>query len=133
MSLRDIGRFALLVLNDGVVDGKRIFPEGWCDQAGAAAFRIPDELQVGSRKALGLTAYGYSWWLRSDGAMLATGHSGQRIFIDRKAQLAVVQLAAYPEPRYASPREPDRDAELEAFIGAVKTETEGRLETGDCQ
>ena len=133
MSLRDIGRFALLVLNDGVVDGERIFPEGWCAQAGTAAFRIPDELQVGSRKALGLTEYGYSWWLRSDGAMLAMGHSGQRIFIDRKAQLAVVQLAAYPEPRYASPSEPDRDAELNAFIGAVKTEIEGRLETGEFQ
>lgn len=121
MSLRDIGRFAKLVLDDGAVDGKRILPEGWCTEAGAAAFHIPEEYQVAHRKALGLTGYGYSWWLRSDGSMLAMGHSGQRIFIDRRAELAVIQLAVYPEPRYASPNEPNRDAELNAFIDAVRT------------
>lgn len=125
MSLRDIGRFAKLVLDDGVADGKRILPEGWCAEAGAAAFHIPEEYQVAHRKALGLTGYGYSWWLRSDGSMLAMGHSGQRIFIDRRAELAVIQLAVYPEPRYASPNEPNRDAELNAFIDAVCTAIRG--------
>ena len=55
--------------------------------------------------------------------MMAMGHSGQRIFIDTTAQLAVVQLAAYPEPRYVSANEPDRDAELNAFITAVRAAT----------
>lgn len=120
MSLRDIGRFAQFVLDDGVVDGRRILPEGWVKLAGTPAFVIPPELHAAHRQALGLAAYGYSWWLREDGAMMAMGHSGQRIFIDTQADLAVVQLAAYPEPRYVSAHEPDRDAELNAFILAVR-------------
>ncbi len=120
MALRDIGRFAQLVLDDGVIDGKRVVPEGWVAEAGKPAFTIPADQHAAHRRALGLVAYGYSWWLRGDGAMLAMGHSGQRIFIDRAAQLAVVQLAAYPEPRYLSANEPDRDAELDAFIGALR-------------
>ncbi|MNU06900.1 hypothetical protein D3C72_2522570 [compost metagenome] len=58
--------------------------------------------------------------------MMAMGHSGQRIFIDTRAQLAVVQLAAYPEPRYVSPNEPDRDAGLNAFILALREATGAR-------
>ncbi|MDQ2151767.1 serine hydrolase [Alcaligenaceae bacterium C4P045] len=126
MTLRDIGRFAQFVLDDGVVDGKRILPQGWVAQSAAPAFAIPPDQHTAQRHALDLTAYGYSWWLRSDGAMMAMGHSGQRIFIDTAAQLAVIQLAAYPEPRYISANEPDRDAELNAFILAVRQATNHR-------
>ena len=52
--------------------------------------------------------------------MMAMGHSGQRIYIDRRHALVVVQLAAYPEPRYASANEPDRDAELNSVIAAIR-------------
>ena len=52
--------------------------------------------------------------------MMAMGHSGQRIYIDRRHALVVVQLAAYPEPRYVSANEPDRDAELNALIMALR-------------
>ncbi|WP_286938285.1 serine hydrolase domain-containing protein [Achromobacter sp. UBA4530] len=123
MTLRDIGRFAQFVLDDGVVNGERILPEGWVAQSATPAFQIPADLHTAQRQALGLTAYGYSWWLREDGAMMAMGHSGQRIFIDPRAQLAVVQLAAYPEPRYLSANEPDRDAGLNAFILALREAT----------
>lgn len=122
MTLRDIGRFAQFVIDQGVVDGKRILPDGWVDQACRPAFVIPQDLLSSHRSALGLNAYGYSWWLRDDKAMLAMGHSGQRIFIDRDAQLAVIQLAVYPEPRYASENEPDRDRELNALINAIARE-----------
>jgi len=125
MSLRDIGRFAQFVLDDGVVDGRRILPEGWVEQSATPAFQIPADQHAAHRRALDLRAYGYSWWLRGDGAMMAMGHSGQRIFIDRNADLAVVQLAVYPEPRYLSANEPDRDAELNALIGAIRTATAG--------
>jgi CubicO group peptidase (beta-lactamase class C family) len=84
------------------------------------AHAVPEAFHSASRLSLGLTAYGYSWWLREDGAMMAMGHSGQRIFIDTRAQLAVVQLAAYPEPKYLSANEPDRDAGLNAFIMALR-------------
>lgn len=126
MTLRDIGRFAQFVLDDGVAGGQRILPEGWVALSGTPAFQIPAGLHTAQRQALGLAAYGYSWWLREDGAMMAMGHSGQRVFIDTRAQLAVVQLAAYPEPQYVSPNEPDRDAALNAFILALRDATAAR-------
>ncbi len=120
MALRDLGRVAMLVLADGMAGTQRLLPEGWIDAITARAFDIPADFHTASRRALGLTGYGCSWWLRDDGAAVAMGHSGQRIFVDRQHQLAVVQLAAYPEPRYASAHEPDRDAELDALIAAYR-------------
>jgi len=120
MTLRDIGRFAQFVLDDGVADGQRILPQGWVAASATPAFEIPSDQLTAQRHALDLVSYGYSWWLRGDGAMMAMGHSGQRIFVDTAAQFAVVQLAAYPEPRYVSANEPDRDAELNAFIEALR-------------
>lgn len=120
MALRDLGRLGQFVLDDGVINGARVLPEGWIDQAGAVAHNVPEAFHSASRQSLGLTGYGYSWWLREDGAMMAMGHSGQRIFIDRDKALVVVQLAAYPEPRYVSANEPDRDAELNSVIAAIR-------------
>lgn len=121
MALRDIGRFALFVMNDGVVEGRRVLPPGWVEAAGARAFALPDDPQAAHRRSLGLSGYGFSWWLDDEGAMLAMGHCGQRIYIHRAEGLAVVQLAVYPEPRYASANEPDRDAQLRRLIGQLRS------------
>lgn len=120
MALRDFGRFAQFVLEDGVIDGRRVLPSCWVDDCARSAFAIPPQFGAGHRKSLGITRYGYSWWLRDDGAMLAMGHSGQRIFIDRQTRTAVVSLATYPEPMYRSPADHDRDAELALFVDAVR-------------
>ncbi|MCK1581847.1 serine hydrolase [Bradyrhizobium sp. 168] len=87
--LRNFGRFALFVLNDGVIDGRRVLPEAWVDAAAAPAFKVPTPSAVDN------THYGYSWWL-GDGFMSALGHAGQRIDIFRKEQLIVVTLGAFP-------------------------------------
>jgi CubicO group peptidase (beta-lactamase class C family) len=120
MTLRDVGRLAQFAVDDGVVDGSRVLPAGWMDQTAACAFRIPGDLLVEHRRALGLTSYGLSWWLTDDGAILAMGHSGQRLYIDRAKRLVVVNLAVYPEPRYVSAVEHDRDAELNSVIQAYR-------------
>ncbi len=116
MALRDIGRFALFVMNEGIVDGRRVLPPGWVDAAGTRAFALPDDPHAAHRRALGLSGYGFSWWLDDEGGMFALGHCGQRIYVHRARRLAVVQLAVYPEPRYASPNEPDRDVQLRRLI-----------------
>ena len=66
-----------------------------------------------------ITHYGYSWWL-GDGVMSALGHSGQRIDIYRKEDLAVVTLGAFPEPAYAPPGDHNRRNEVVAFTRAVR-------------
>ena len=83
MVLRDFGRFGLFVLNDGVIDGRRVLPEGWVEAAATPAFKVP------APSVIDITHYGYSWWL-GDGVMSALGHSGQRIDIYRKEDLVVV-------------------------------------------
>jgi CubicO group peptidase (beta-lactamase class C family) len=113
MALRDVGRFAQFVLNDGVIDGRRVLPEGWIDEAATPAFGVPQP------PAVDITHYGYSWWLGDD-VMSALGHAGQRIDIFRKEQLVVVTLAAFPEPAYAPPGDHHRRNEVAAFTRAIR-------------
>jgi CubicO group peptidase (beta-lactamase class C family) len=119
MTLRDLGRIGLLIANDGMAGGRCILPKGWVDAMAARAFEVPHDAANEHRLALGLTAYGLSWWLRDDGAMLAMGHSGQRLYVNRARQTVVVNLAAYPEPRYRAGSEHNRDAELLALIDSA--------------
>lgn len=114
MVLRDFGRFAQFVLNDGVIDGRRVLPEGWVDAAATPAFRLA------APSVTDITHYGYSWWL-GDGLMSALGHAGQRIDIFRKEQLIVVTLGAFPEPAYAPPKDHHRRNEVVAFTRLIRT------------
>jgi CubicO group peptidase (beta-lactamase class C family) len=114
MALRDFGRFAQFVLNDGVIDGARVLPEGWVEDASTPAFAVPDPPVVG------VTHYGYSWWL-GDGFMSALGFAGQRIDIFRREKLVVVTLAAFPQPPYEPAGDKARRAEVVAFTNAVRS------------
>jgi CubicO group peptidase (beta-lactamase class C family) len=113
MVLRDFGRFAEFVRNDGVTDGTRVLPEGWVDAAATPAFKVPAPVVPD------ITHYGYSWWL-GDGVMAAIGHAGQRIDIYRNEDLSVVTLAALPQPPYVPATDHDRRAEIVTFTQAVR-------------
>jgi CubicO group peptidase (beta-lactamase class C family) len=114
MVLRDFGRFAEFVRNDGVIDGTRVLPEGWVEAAATPAFVVP------TPSVPDITHYGYSWWL-GDGLMTALGHAGQRIDIFRREDLAVVTLAALPQPPYVPATDHDRRAEIVTFTQAVRS------------
>jgi CubicO group peptidase (beta-lactamase class C family) len=113
MVLRDFGRFGLFVLGDGVIDGKRVLPEGWVDAAAMPAFALE------TPPVVDITHYGYSWWL-GKGVMAALGHAGQRIDIFRDEGLVVVTLGAFPQPLYAPPTDHHRRNEVVAFTNAVR-------------
>jgi CubicO group peptidase (beta-lactamase class C family) len=113
MVLRDLGRFALVVLNDGMIGKVRVLPEGWVDAAATPAFAV-DAPTVPD-----ITHYGYSWWLGEE-VMAALGHAGQRIDIFRREGLIVVTLAAFPQPPHAPPGDHNRRAEVVAFTRAVR-------------
>jgi hypothetical protein len=55
---------------------------------------------------------------------MAMGHAGQRLYVNRAEKLIVVNLAVYPEPRYASANEPDRDGELNSLIAAYRMQAQ---------
>ena len=116
MTLRDLARFAWFVTQDGVIDGRRVLPEGWVRDAGTPAYAVTDPLQV----AAGITGYGYCWWIGADGAMNALGFAGQRIWIDRASDSVVVMLSAWPQPPYLTPAYPDFAAETRSLLAAVR-------------
>ncbi len=114
MVLRDFGRFALFVMNDGVIDGTRVLPEGWVQAAATPAFTLA------APPVVDITHYGYGWWL-GEGVMAALGHAGQRIDIFHDEGLIVVTLAAFPQPPWVSAGDHDRRAEVVTFTRAVRS------------
>jgi CubicO group peptidase (beta-lactamase class C family) len=94
-SARDWARFGTLFVNDGVVEGQRLLPEGW--------------VAFSTKPTLG-TAYGAGWWtsLGTDSppdrraptdAFFAFGNLGQRIAVIPSEQVVIVRLARAHLPR----------------------------------
>jgi CubicO group peptidase (beta-lactamase class C family) len=122
IALRDFGRFAKFVLDDGVVDGERLLPEGWNAAANhpSHTFSDSDRTAMPDIRSASMRGYGYSWWIGEDDALMAQGFAGQRIYINRAQSLAIITLGAFPQARYRGPTEHDRAAEVVAFTEAVK-------------
>lgn len=91
-TLRDYGRLGLLIQQGGIVNGNRIVPEGWFEQAGRAKV-------IGGKPV----NYGYLWWPLPAGdpiqrsAFQAIGIFGQHLYINPQ-QLVIVVLSARPKP-----------------------------------
>lgn len=94
--LRDMARVGQLVLNEGVVNGERLFPA-------AAVERIR---QGGDKQAFAAAGYRYlpggsyrgMWWSlhNEHGAFAARGVHGQTIYIDPTAEMVIVRFASHP-------------------------------------
>lgn len=98
-SLRDFARFALLVENDGVIDGQQLVPTGWFDQASGPS-------QIGSQQV----PYGFMWWSVPNDqnqfherAFAAKGLFGQRMYINRKRRITATVLSARSKPMNDEP------------------------------
>lgn len=92
ITAREFARFGQMYLDDGMVEGKRILPEGWVDYT-----RTPGSDSKGG--------YGSSFWLNRDKSLpnvpedmyCARGHDGQRIFIIPSKNLVAVVLGYSPK------------------------------------
>lgn len=87
MTLRDYARIGQFMLDDGVIDAKRVLPEGWVADSTAQHVKFPE----GSTN----TGYGYFWWLIPDGYE-ASGIFGQNIIIYPKERLVIAINSAWP-------------------------------------
>ena len=94
--LRDLGRIGQLMLDEGVINGKRLFPAEVVKsiQKGGdkQAFKYADYkfLEGGSYRSM--------WWvLHNDHeAFTARGVHGQTIYVDPTAQMVIVRFASFP-------------------------------------
>lgn len=97
--LRDLGRIGQLMLNKGVLNGVRVFPES-----------VVENIQKGGDKnafkEAGYTSlkggsYRSMWWMLHNNhkAYAARGVHGQTIYIDPKAEMVIVRLASYPHAK----------------------------------
>ena len=91
---RDFARFGQLYLDDGVVCGQRILPEGWADYSSTPASASEGR-------------YGAFFWLNRGGVYYpdapedlysCNGHDGQEVFIIPSKELVVVILSYSPKP-----------------------------------
>lgn len=95
--LRDFGRFALLLLNDGVNGrGKRVLSSAWIDET-----RTGDRSRFGEpyTAILPQGSYRNQFWIEDDTrrAFMARGVFGQLIYIDPEAEFAAVKLSSWPD------------------------------------
>jgi len=109
-SLRDYARWGLFMLDDGVIDGRRVVPEGWvaasCSpSAPNFAFDFGGERGVAGGADSAFKGYGYLWWIREDGDFQALGSYGQWIYASPANNTVAVVLGAVPRHVYMSPEE----------------------------
>lgn len=92
---RDLARFGQLYLDDGVVDGERILPEGWRDYVSR-----PSGPQPG-----GAQGYGATFWLMNDSegvppdTISANGNRGQYVVIVPSRDIVIVRRGEDPAGR----------------------------------
>lgn len=94
--LRDLARLGQLVLNEGEINGQRLFP----------AQAVQSIRQGGDKEAFAKAGYitlpggSYAgmWWVlhNADGAFAARGVHGQTIYIDPKADMVIARFASHP-------------------------------------
>lgn len=99
--LRDLGRIGLLMLNDGIINDERLFPE-----------KVVENIRTGGDKnafaKAGYTtlkggSYRSMWWVfhNKNGAFAARGVHGQTIYVDPSAEMVIVRFSSFPEAKNA--------------------------------
>lgn len=94
-TLRDYGRFGLFMMDDGVIDGRRVLPEHWVREATTP--RLVDGAQID---------YGYMWWPVPDvggsydeHAFSARGIFGQYLYVNPAEQVVIAVWSARSKPK----------------------------------
>ncbi len=95
-TLRDYARFGLLMANDGFVEGERVLPEGWVEEATVPS---QDHVQPGNLMAGYKLGYQYQWWTfpDADHSFVAEGIHGQLIMVNPELDLVVVKTSDWEE------------------------------------
>jgi CubicO group peptidase (beta-lactamase class C family) len=112
-TLRDWGRFGMLLANGGAVDGKQIIPAAWVRAATTA--KAP-HLSFGAVRRL--AGYGYQTWLvhPSEPYFALLGARGQSVIVDPKSKVVVVHTAVH-----ATETDPALAEQFSLFLGVLSS------------
>lgn len=94
LSARDMAKFGLLYLNDGVYDGAQLLSADWVQDSLATYSEDAWQHRVG--RNFSDVGYGYQWWSVRAGDHaynLAWGHGGQQIAVVDALDLVIVVTA----------------------------------------
>ena len=97
--LRDLGRLGLLLLNEGTINGERVFPAAVVESIRRGGDRRA--FAKGGFDTLAGGSYRSMFWVfhNPNGAFAARGVHGQTIYVDPAADMVLVRLASYPKPK----------------------------------
>lgn len=100
--LRDLGRIGQLMLNGGVINGERLFPESV-----VTSIQRGGDKQAFARagyKTMQGGSYRSMWWVlhNKHKAYTARGVHGQTIYVDPAAKMVIVRFASFPEAKNAN-------------------------------
>ena len=92
--LRDLGRLGQLMLDEGVVDGTRLFPAEVVTRIRQGG----DQSKFGGFPTIQNGSYTSQWWVfhNDNGAYAARGVHGQTIYVDPTAEMVLVRFASFP-------------------------------------
>jgi len=85
----DMAKLGYLFLNGGRWNGQQIVSTHWVKEATMPRMTVDE-----SRRPL--SGYGYQWWTTSEGAFVAKGRAGQRIFVVPASDMVIVTTSALP-------------------------------------
>jgi len=111
-STRDMARFGLFAMGDGMAGGERMVPEGWFDEATEPAFET-------GRFGRG---YAYQWWTYPGDTYAASGLFGQGILVDPTRNLVIATNSNWRQ----STGNDGAGAERNRFYAAVQGAVDAR-------
>ncbi len=93
--LRDLGRLGLLMLNEGEINGARLFPAEVVQKIREGG----DPSKFGGFPTIPGGSYTSQWWVfhNDHGAFAARGVHGQTIYVDPTAEMVLVRFASFPQ------------------------------------
>jgi CubicO group peptidase (beta-lactamase class C family) len=94
-TLRDYGRFGLLMAYGGRANGRQLVSSDWVKEATTADRAA---VQYGNLYEGYPLGYGYQWWLFDNGRFEAQGIYGQLIYVVPDEDVVIVSLSNWPEP-----------------------------------
>ena len=100
-TLRDLARFAQMILDDGLVEGTQVIPAGWLADAFDPAPGVREAFAHTENEAMlpGGWYRNQFWFFRNEAGpiLLCLGIHGQLVFVDRASRTVIVKLSSWPD------------------------------------